>query len=46
MGIEIKSSSLQGGVQFTVSTIPEPGTISLLACAVVAGWLRRAWRRR
>jgi fibronectin-binding autotransporter adhesin len=33
-------------LQFTLITVPEPGTISLCACAAVAGWMGRTRRRR
>jgi autotransporter-associated beta strand protein len=33
-------------LQFTVTTVPEPSTWSLLACAVALGWLLAARRKR
>jgi hypothetical protein len=33
-------------LQFTVSTVPDPGTWSLVACAAVLGWILRSRRNR
>ncbi len=33
-------------LQFTVTAVPEPGTLSLVACAAVLGWLLRTRRNR
>lgn len=33
-------------LQFTLITVPEPGTICLSACAALAGWMHRSRRRR
>ncbi len=33
-------------LQFNVNTVPEPGTLSLVACAAALGWLLRARRNR
>ena len=45
-GLHASSSPFVGGVRFgfRVATVPEPGTITLLVCGVVAGLIW--WRRR